>query len=474
MAFTHGVYTQELTTKVYAVRTVDSAIPFVVGTAPVHNLPEDAEKPINKLVQSFTYTEFVRTFGEVPEGEDPSFYTLSETARVLFTLYKTGPIICVNVFDPEKHYSSVAGQSVTFDSSDQAELGHIAVRNVVVKSADGLTTYVEGTDYTVDYLKGVLTRISTGAIPAGGTVSVSYDYADVTKVTSADIIGGVDALTGERTGIELIEEVFPEFGKLPGIILVPRYGEDPAVANVAIAKAELFNLNFKCMAYLDVPKGTATSTDAVAYKQNFGSPHAVFFYPYVKEGDREVPLSIHAAGLTAKVDYENGGVPFESPSNKELFITGPTKVFPIQEANYLNEQGIVTVNRIMTGWKLWGNRTSAFPGNTDIKDAFIPCRRMANWIENNLVLNTWQKVDDPMNRRLITSVKDSTNIWLNGLTGMQMLLGARVEFLEEENPETDLTNGIIRFHIYYLAPPPAETIEFKLEVDTSYLKNLFE
>ena len=406
MAFTHGVYTQELATRVYAVRTVDSAIPFIVGTAPVHTLPEDVEKPVNKPVLCFNYTQYVKAFGGVPEGEDESRYSLSDAARVLFTLYCVSPAVFVNVFDPEKH-------------------------------------------------------VDENGKP------------DVTKVTSADIIGGVDALTGERTGIELIEEVFPEFGKLPGIILVPRYGENPAVANVAIAKAELFNLNFKCMAYLDVPKDTATSTDAVAYKQNFGSPHAVFFYPYVKEGDREVPLSIHAAGLTAKVDYENGGVPFESPSNKELFITGPTKVFPIQEANYLNEQGIVTVNRIMTGWKLWGNRTSAFPGNTDIKDAFIPCRRMANWIENNLVLNTWQKVDDPMNRRLITSVKDSTNIWLNGLTGMQMLLGARVEFLEEENPETDLTNGIIRFHIYYLAPPPAETIEFKLEVDTSYLNNLF-
>ena len=78
-----------------------------------------------------------------------------------------------------------------------------------------------------------------------------------------------------------------------------------------------------------------------------------------------------------------------------------------------------------------------------------------------------------MNKRLIESVKDSTNIWLNGLVGRQMLLGARVEFLEQENPETDLANGIIRFHIYYLAPPPAETIEFVLEVDTGYFEVLF-
>jgi len=406
MAFTHGVYTQELPTKVYAVRTVDSAIPFVVGIAPVHTLTDGVEKPINEPVLCFNYTQFIKAFGDVPDGEDPSLYTLNETARVIFTLYGMGPGVFVNVFDPDKH-----------------------------KDANG--------------------------------------NPDPTQVTSDDIIGGVDATTGKRTGLELIEEVFPRFGKIIGIILVPKFSEDSAVANAMIAKAELFNQNFKCMAYIDVPKNTATSTDAVAFKQNFGSPHAVFFYPYAKEGEREVPLSIHAAGLTAFVDFGNGGVPYESPSNKELRITGPTKVFPVQEANYLNEQGIVTVNRMMTGWKLWGNRTSAFPENTDIKDSFVPNRRMANWIENNLIVNTWQKVDDPMNKRLIESVKDSTNIWLNGLVGRQMLLGARVEFLEQENPETDLANGIIRFHIYYLAPPPAETIEFVLEVDTGYFEVLF-
>ena len=406
MAFTHGVYTQEVPTKVYAIRTVDSAVPFVVGIAPVHTLPDGVEKPINEPVLCFNYTQFIKTFGDVPEGDDPSIYTLNETARVIFTLYGMGPIVFVNVFNPADHVD-----------------------------ADG--------------------------------------NPDPTQVTSADIIGGVDATTGERTGLELIEEVYPRFGIIPGIVLAPKFCEDSAVANVMIAKAELFNQNFKCMAYIDVPKGTATSTDAVTYKKNFGSPHAVVFYPYVKEGDREVPLSIHAAGLTAFVDYRNGGVPYESPSNKELYITGPIKTFPFQEADYLNSQGIVTVNRMMTGWKLWGNRTAAFPENTDIKDSFIACRRMANWIENSLVVNTWQKVDDPLNKRLIETVKDTTNMWLNGLVGRQMLLGARVEFLEEDNTEEDLANGIIRFHIYYLAPPPAETIEFILEVDTSYFETVF-
>lgn len=184
-------------------------------------------------------------------------------------------------------------------------------------------------------------------------------------------------------------------------------------------------------------------------------------------------LSNHVVSLSAKVDENNTGVPYESPSNKELRIDGPAKILTIQEANYLNEQGIGTIFRFSTGWKFWGNRTAAFPEVTDIKDAFIPTRRMANWIENNLVLLTWQKVDDPMNKRLIETVVSTVNIWLNGLVGRSFLIGAKVYFRKEDNPLTDLANGIIRFYITYLAPPPAETIEYILEVDVTYFNNLF-
>ncbi|RUM89257.1 MAG: phage tail sheath family protein [Thermodesulfatator sp.] len=474
MAFTHGVYVEEVPTPITAVREVDSALPFVVGVAPVHNLPEGRERPVNQARLIADFTEFVETFGGLASGEDPANFGLYDFARVYFTLYGMSPAVFVNVFDPETHYSTVSGESVTFGADDQAHLAHRAVSNVVVKSQDGATTYTAGTDYTLEAASGTLTRLSGGAIPAGATVQVDYQYADPTKVTSAEVIGGVDAATDTRTGLELVEEVFPRFGKIVGLILAPGFSQDPTVANVLIAKAELINQHFKAMAYIDVPATVETPTEAVAFKQNFGSPHAVFFWPRVMEGNRPVWLSLHAAGLTAKVDWGNDGVPYESPSNKELRVTGPEKVLLLQEANYLNEQGVVTVHRMMTGWKLWGNRTAAFPENTDLKDAFIACRRMANWIENNLVVNTWQKVDLPINRRVVQGVADTANIWLNGLTGRGYLLGARVEFLERDNPVTQLANGKVVFRVYYLAPPPAETITFLLEVDLQYFEEFFE
>jgi len=403
MAFQHGVYIQELDTKILGVRTCDSALPFVVGVAPVQTLT--GQKPINEPKLIFSYKDYIQTFGEVPQGQSEANYSLSQFARIYFTLYAMSPAIFVNVFDPNVHKTE--------------------------------------------------------------------QNPDPTKVTSTDIIGGYNSQTGKRTGLETIEEVFSSFGKVVGIVLAPGYSHNESVANAMIAKAEKVNNHFKAMAYIDVPAGVTLPTDAKTFKDNYSSPHAVLFWPHGKYAGIRNWLSAHAAGLTAKVDEKNTGVPYESPSNKELRIDAPEKLLTIQEANYLNEQGLCTVFRFTSGWKLWGNRTAAFPEVTDIKDAFIPCRRMANWIENNLVLLTWQKVDDPMNKRLIESVVTTVNIWLNGLVGRSFLIGAKVYFRKEDNPLTDLANGIIRFYITYLAPPPAETIEYILEVDVSYFNNLF-
>lgn len=470
MAFQHGVYIQELSTAILGVSTCDSALPFAVGAAPVQTL--GSNQPINQSQLITDYQTFVTTFGGVPAGESESDYSLSQFARIYFTIYGGSPVVFVNVFDPAVHKSSVAAEAGTF-VADQIPLAHVGVANEVVKSSDGITTYVKGTDYTIDYPSGAITRLSTGSIAAAASIKTSYDWADVSKVVSDDIIGGIDAGTGLRTGLELIDEVFTRFGVVVGTVVAPNYSQVTVVANAMIAKAESLNGFFKAMACIDIPPSVTKSADALPYKATFASPNALICWPQVLSGDQTHWLSCHAAGLMAKVDIANTGVPYQSPSNQTLLIDGPLNILSIDEANYLNSQGIVTVFRFSTGWKLWGNRTTAFPADTDIKDSFIPCRRMANWIENNLVLLTWQKVDDPMNKRLIETVVSTTNIWLNGLAGRSFLIGAKVWFRQQDNPLTDLANGIIRFYITYLAPPPAETIEYVLEVDVTYFNNLF-
>lgn len=403
MSFNHGVTTQELDTSLIPPRTAASAIPFIVGTAPVHSLSGD--KPVNQIKVVHDFPSYVETFGEVPDGESEADYTLTRAARVLFGLYRMGPAIMVNVFDP--------------------------------------ATHVDGSS-----------------------------NPDVSEVSKTDIEGGYDAGTGTRTGLELIESVYTETGRVPGIVLCPGFNEISTV-NEMIAKASSINGLFKAMAYFDIPETESKPADAITWKGDVSSPYAVVHYPMVKSHDVATSLALHAAGVTARTDADNGGTPYESPSNKDLLIEGPQKILTIPEANELNGAGITTAFRFTGGWKLWGNRTTAFPENGDIKDAFVPNRRMANWIENSLILTYWSKVDKPTNTRLIETVVSSVNVWLNGLRGGGALLGARVYFRPEDNPKTDLIAGKVRFLIRYLAPVPAEEIEFILEIDVDYFDQLF-
>ena len=190
-------------------------------------------------------------------------------------------------------------------------------------------------------------------------------------------------------------------------------------------------------------------------------------------------LLVAATAWSLESILQDRDVPYESPSNKELPITGlclsdGTEVrLALNEAEYLNGQGIVTAINFIGGWRTFGNRTGCYPGNTDPKDAFISSRRMVNWHGQTFILTYWQKLDKPTNKRLVQNVVDSENIRLNGLTASGALLGGRVEFLEEENPITDLIDGKIKFHTYLGLTVPARDIEDIVEFDTSYFNTLF-
>ena len=79
-----------------------------------------------------------------------------------------------------------------------------------------------------------------------------------------------------------------------------------------------------------------------------------------------------------------------------------------------------------------------------------------------------------MTKRLVRTIVNSFNVRLNGLAAREFILGGRIEFLESENPLTDLIDGIMRFHIYVTPPPPAEQIVGILEFDPQYFATLFK
>ena len=137
----------------------------------------------------------------------------------------------------------------------------------------------------------------------------------------------------------------------------------------------------------------------------------------------------------------------------------------------MNGCGIITAINFNGGFKIWGNTTAAYPNNTDVKDYFINVSRMFEWTEKNFILSFWNKIDKSITRRLIETIVDSFNIYLNGLTSTEKILGGRIECRSDENSITDLMGGKVKFHTYLTPPSPAQEIENVFEYDTSYIES---
>jgi hypothetical protein len=336
----------------------------------------------------------------------------------------------------------------------------------------------------------VITRISSAF---GGTIGdaanvqvlVSYTPVDPHLIDETYIIGGIDPVTGKNTGLEAVEDVFPAHSIVPGIILAPGWSQVPEVAAVIASKSDNINGCFRCTGYVDIDStAVIKAQDVNAWKNanNYVDHRLVDCWPRVAIDSTYSWLSTEAAALTEWVDNANDNIPVESPSNKNLkmnrTVAGPISApidvfFGKGSADALNGQGIVTAINWIGGWKLWGNNTSIYPSSSDPKDRWIPVRRMTDWLGNTIVLTVYQFVDKPGNRRLIDSIIDSLNIFLNSLVSSGDSLGARVEFRQDENSDTNLLNGHYTFHVYEAFPTPAEWIEFLLEFDITYLQTLF-
>ena len=267
-------------------------------------------------------------------------------------------------------------------------------------------------------------------------------------------------------------------GIVPDLLLAPKYSSESEVAAVMATKAGGINGMFGAKALVDLDTATANSyTAAVSAKADKGMTDAneIVCWPMATLGDRKLHMSCIVAGRMAATDTDNAGVPYESPSNKDAKIDGlcladgTAVVLTFEQANALNGGGIVTALNFMGAWKVWGNYTGCYPSSTDPKDMFIPCGRMFAYVQNTIIRTCWQFLDKPMNRRLLDTITDTVNIWLNGLVGSGYLLGARVEIREDENPVTQLMAGIIKIHVYMTPASPAQEIDFVLEYDSSYV-----
>lgn len=466
--YLHGIETTEVERGPRSIRVVKSAVIAVIGTAPTG--------PINELtlcLNDIHATQF---------GPHMTGFSIPEALQGVFD-FGAGTVLVVNVLDPAIHSTTVAEQDKQFAANDLLQLEHGALQTLQIKSADGLVTYLESTDYKVDRPTGHIRRLPTGNIAANAQIKVDYTHADPSKVTATDIIGAVNA-AGRRTGLKAFQDSYNQLGFFPKIFIAPGFSTLKEVtAELGASAGQVGGI-----AYIDAPIGTTVQQvlagrgPAGAINFNTSSDRVRLCYPHIKvhdaaNGERLQPLSIRAAGLRAKVDNDHGY--WWSSSNQELIgVIGLERPLTARvddshsEVNLLNENGITTVfNAFGTGLRLWGNRTAAWPNVTHMRN-FENVRRTKDVVDESIRYSALQFVDQPLTTSLITSITESVNLFLRKLIGDGALLGGECWYDPARNPQTELEQGHALFNYKLTVPPPFERGTFETEITGQYLVNL--
>lgn len=464
----HGVNVNEVATSLAAPTAAATGIPFIVGCAPIHSADNPAALNVPVLITS--WDEFKDRLGYC---EDWDNFPLCEAGYCHFVDFGLQPAIFLNVFDPatNKSLQSAADKDV---ADHKVNLGNLAINDtalVVKDKSSPANTLVKDTDYEVYYSGGemIIELLATGGYYSETALNIAYNKAVLTGITATTISGA----------IEKVELCMSTIGVIPDMILAPGWSDKSAVAAVMATKASAINGLFKAKAIVDVPCGSggATVYSAVVAQKNslaMTDKNEIVCWPMCKLGDHKYHMSTRIASLIASVDTEVGA-PHYSPSNHalnvdSLVLADDTEVLLTKaQADILNAGGVMTALNFMGGFVAWGNYTGCYPVNTDVKDAQISVNRVFDWVGNSLIKTFWGYLDTPMTRRLIDTILDTCNIWLNGLTGAGIILGGRCEMLDSENPETNLIQGIVKLHIYLTPPSATQEIDFTLEYDASYL-----
>ena len=482
MPYQHGVRVLEQATSIVAPILGTAGLQVVFGTAPI-NLADDPYKVTNTPLIAYSWAEAVKQLGY---SADYKNYTLCEAMYASFQLIGVAPVIFINVLDPKKHKKKNEAATVPVEEMEAVVPITGILKDTVTVKMKGADEESEDTPlgFETDYLLSfdddgnlLVTLIAGGAGAAAKALVVESTSIDPTAVKPSDIIGA--SATGGAKGFEVLQQIYPKYGMTPGLLLAPGWSHIPDVGIVLAAKCEEINGYFTCECLIDIDStadGCTAYSDIKVAKEAAGcvSAHAMALWPCIAVGSHWFWYSAIMGALIAKVDAENDDVPNLSPSNKligatgTVLATGEEVLLDQVQGNAVNSFGVTTAINV-NGWRTWGNNSAIYPASTDPKDRWFCCRRFFSWWGNSFILTYFQKVDNPMNPRLIETIVDSENIRGASYVSQGKCARAEIVYNADENPVTDLLNGKITFHQYLTPYPPAEDILNILEIGRAHV-----
>jgi hypothetical protein len=80
---------------------------------------------------------------------------------------------------------TIGATEFTFNSGDQIQLPNLNILTLAVSTLGG-SAFISGTDYSLDPVNGVVTRISSGGIASEATVNIAWSHADAAVATAGE------------------------------------------------------------------------------------------------------------------------------------------------------------------------------------------------------------------------------------------------------------------------------------------------
>lgn len=467
MAYKHGAYGEIGDSKVASTTQADVVAAYI-GTAPVNLIRGYADMDLVNM--PIKLTDMGDAQSKLGYAQNWADFTLCEAFAQHFdnTVGNVGPIYVVNVLDPDVHKDAekttktltFKNNRTEFESSD------------IILDTFAIADKAEDVDYSLSYnfTKGtvvvqLLKDLETDSLEC------TYNTVDTSAVESDDIIGQETA-DGQYTGLHAMSLLYQYHNAVLNILAAPGWSHIPEVYKAMVSTVQKLNGHWDGFVHADVPledKGTKIDTLAKAQKwaidNGYTSEFSKVYWPKIKDGSGRIFwLSTVGAATMQRVDLSHDGVPFESPSNKEIMATSQyfgedskSRGFDQETANKLNEKGITTACFWGGRWVLWGPHTAAYKynGSMDARAIFDVNIRMLEHITNSFQKDHGTEIDSPMTPQDKDSVLNFEKEKLDTLLGIGALIGTpSVEFVESANPTSNMLNGDFVWDFSVTNTPP--------------------
>ena len=307
-------------------------------------------------------------------------------------------------------------------------------------------------------------------------VVIRVDEGVDEAATLTNMVGGVDAGTGQYQGVHGLLSAESVLGVAPKILCAPGYTSQRPTDLANPVVAELAGIADRLRGVIIADGPNTNDADAQTYAGDSGSKRVYVVDPGVKvfvDGAYvDQPASARVAGMIAKSDSERGF--WWSPSNREMYgIGGTTRAVDFTlgdancRANLLNEQNIATIIN-QNGFRLWGNRTSS----VDVKWAFLSVVRTADMINESLLRAHLWAVDRNITKTYIEDVTEGVRAYLRHLTSIGAILGGDCWADPELNTPEQIAAGKVYFDFDFTPPTPAEHVTFRSHLVNDYIKEV--